>query len=286
MFPHLSPLARAAGFYLLAVGMITVVAVSGGSTAVAMVTPLAAALLMLVVVTREGWRREGWAALGLHRPGVRSWPVAVGLPILINVTGAVAMVIAGAAYWQPEGNPAMVPPLLWPVLFAFHIILASVSISLTEEIGWRGYLVPHLAALGDRWTMLLSGLLHGLWHLPIILITDLYLADGNRAVVLPMFVLCAISAGVFLGWLRLRSGSVWPPVLAHSAHNVTIMWVSDALAGDPARMELIGGESGLVVVAGYLVLGVILLVRSGSRWVTPGPAAGSVTNEQRATIAS
>lgn len=286
MFTRLSPLGRAAVFYLLAVGMITVVAVSGGSTAVAMVTPLLAALLMLVVVTREGWRREGWARLGLHRLGLRAWPVAVAPPILINGAGAVGMVIAGAARWQPEGNPAMVPPPLWPVLFAFHIVLASVTISLTEEIGWRGYLVPHLASLGDRWTMLLSGLLHGLWHLPIILLTDLYLPNGNRAVVLPMFVLCAIAAGVFLGWLRLRTDSVWPAVLAHSAHNVTIMWVSDALAGDPARMELLGGESGLIVVAGYLVLALILLVRSAGRRKQLESPGHSVQGAQPATISS
>jgi len=33
----------------------------------AMITPVIAAVLMLLVVTRDGWTRSGWASLGLNR---------------------------------------------------------------------------------------------------------------------------------------------------------------------------------------------------------------------------
>ena len=47
MFPSLPPLRSAAAFHALTVSMVTVVALTGGSTAVAMTTPVIAALLML-----------------------------------------------------------------------------------------------------------------------------------------------------------------------------------------------------------------------------------------------
>ena len=92
MFPTLSPLRRATVFYLLALGGVLAAALTGASTAVAMLTPAIAALLMLLVVTREGWSRRGWASLGLHRAGLRSWPVAVAVPLLVVAVGAAAAV--------------------------------------------------------------------------------------------------------------------------------------------------------------------------------------------------
>ena len=36
-------------------------------------TPTVAALIMLLVVTRDGYSREGWKSLGLHRLGLSVW---------------------------------------------------------------------------------------------------------------------------------------------------------------------------------------------------------------------
>src|SRR3712207_1674134 len=47
-------------------------------------TPTAAALVMLLVVTREGYTREGWRSLGLHRPGLSVWWIAFGGTLLIS----------------------------------------------------------------------------------------------------------------------------------------------------------------------------------------------------------
>src|SRR5437763_17060519 len=89
-----------------------------------------------------------------------------------------------------------------------------------EELGWRGYLLPKLAsAFGNGRGMLLTGFLHGLFHMPIIFLTLYYHADGNRWIIVPMFLL-AVPVGVLLfGSLRLSTGSVWPASLAHSAHK-------------------------------------------------------------------
>src|SRR5919107_125858 len=49
------------------------------------ITPLVATLIMLLVVTREGYSREGWKSLGLHRLGLNVWWIAIGLTFLMSL---------------------------------------------------------------------------------------------------------------------------------------------------------------------------------------------------------
>ncbi len=104
--------------------------------------------------------------------------------------------------------------------------------------------------------MLLTGLLHGVWHLPLILLTGLYHADGNRLVVIPLFLASVIVAGVFLGYLRLRTASVWPAAVGHAAHNVfwSVFGVFTATSS-PLVNEYLVGDSGILIALGYAALG-------------------------------
>ncbi len=262
MFPTLTPLRRAIVFYLLALGGVTAAAVTGASTSIAMLTPAIAALVMLLIVTREGWSRRGWASLGLHRAGLRSWPVAVALPLVIVAVGAVTAVSTNQAHWETSGQAAGFPPAFWLGIVLVNIAYASLSTSLTEEIGWRGYLLPRLTELGARKALLISGALHGLWHVPVMLLTTLYHPAGNRFVVLTMFLVTVTAVGVFLGWLRLRSDSVWPPVIAHSANNIGIMWLGDLVVGDATALQYIADE-GFVHLLAYVAVAAAILLRAG-----------------------
>ena len=267
MLAHLSPVRAAGTFYALAVLLVTVVAVTGGGTSAAMLTPAAATLLMLLVVTREGRTRRGWASLGLHRPGLGSWGPAVLVPLAVVAAGALVLLTTGAAAQRPD-ELSHIPTFLLPAALVLNIAYAGVTVSLTEEIGWRGYLLPRLSRLGARRALVLSGLLHGLWHLPVILLTDLYHPLGNRLVVIPLFLVTLAAAGVFLGWLRLRSGSIWPSVIAHSAHNVAVAWLGLSVTGNALAAEYLAGDSGAVTAIGYVAVAAVLLRRPG----LPGPA--------------
>ena len=95
--------------------------------------------------------------------------------------------------------------------------------------------------------MLIVGFLHGVWHLPLLLTTDLL--PRRRAIpwiVAPLFLVTLTLAGVFYGYLRVTTGSVWPVAGAHAAVNVAwgiSMEVSQTKS--PLVLEYVGGESGV-----------------------------------------
>src|SRR5215212_6828602 len=55
------------------------------TVAIYMFTPAGAALIMLLVVTRDGYSREGWKSLGLHRLGLKAWWIAFLLPLGVSI---------------------------------------------------------------------------------------------------------------------------------------------------------------------------------------------------------
>ena len=91
---------------------------------------------------------------------------------------------------------------------------------LGEEVGWRGFLLLRLAELtSGRRAAVLTGALHAVFHLPLLLLTTTYQSAGSRWIVVPMVMVTLTMAGVWYGWLRLWSGSIWPVSLSHSAFN-------------------------------------------------------------------
>jgi membrane protease YdiL (CAAX protease family) len=80
---------------------------------------------------------------------------------------------------------------------------------------------------------------------------------------------------MFLGYLRLATDSVWPAVIAHSAHNSIWAVFSALAAGSPPLVsEYLAGESGVLVILGYVVLGGWLMytLTRGSRKTRLQPA--------------
>ena len=108
-------------------------------------------------------------------------------------------------------------------------VIQNVSMTLGEEIGWRGFLVPELAnRMSYTKTSLLSGLIWAAWHSPLLLFAD-YNVGTNRWYALGCFSVTCISMSFMLAWLRLKSASLWPAVLFHASHNVFLPIVFDNL---------------------------------------------------------
>lgn len=288
MFTHLSDLAKGLIFY----GIVYVLAIAfafapmdGESVAkFSMFVPLVAVLLMLLVVTRDGRSRSGWASLGLHHAGFRGWPLAILVPL----------VVLGAAYgivWA-TGFAAFNNPGLDAAGWAFglsqgivsNLVVATLTLSLAEEIGWRGYLLPKLVpAAGAIPAMALTGLMHGGFHLPLILLTSFYHPEGNRLIVVPMFLAAFTIGGLLYGYVRLTYNSTWPASLAHSTHNyLWALFGSLTVATSPVAAEYLAGESGILIIVGYGIAAAWLLrgfrAKTAERRVAVGDALAPVAH--------
>lgn len=100
---------------------------------------------------------------------------------------------------------------------------------LGEEVGWRGFALPHLQRTRPAANAaILLGLLWAGWHLPAFFFRDTYVDMG-----LPGFVMFAVSiafASVVLAWLyNSTGGSLLLVILFHIFFN----WLSVSEAGGP-----------------------------------------------------
>jgi len=179
MFRNLTDRAKATIFYALALSLgfatLLLAPVFGALILVIyMFTPLLAVLIMQLVVTRDGYTKAGWAILGLHRAGFRAWGLALLLPGLVLGFGYSVVWLTGIASSTVDAWALVTLPL--------NIVLSmllDVPLAFGEALGWRGYLLPQLSVIGRRRALLLSGLLQGIWHLPMLLLTPYYHSAGN-----------------------------------------------------------------------------------------------------------
>jgi len=98
-------------------------------------------------------------------------------------------------------------------------LLGSV-VTIGEEFGWRGYVQEKMIQrFGLNRGLILLGVIWGYWHLPI----GLMGWNFPNQPILGALILTPISMiflGIYLGWLYLRSKSIWMPTLAHAAVNL------------------------------------------------------------------
>ena len=157
---------------------------------------------------------------------------------------------------------------------------------LGEEWGWRGFLLPKLL---KRFrvvpTMLLGGVIWGLWHAPLILIGHNYgigYWGFPYAGILAMCIFCIV-VGTILSYVTIKTGSCIPAVMGHGTLNgfaaVGVCFVSlenpyNVFLG-PMPVGLIGG-AGLIVAAAVLLY---ILYREENKKVLTFTSSGDKLNE-------
>ncbi|MGO4487908.1 CPBP family intramembrane glutamic endopeptidase [Microbacterium sp. 2RAF4] len=238
-----------------------------------MFTPAIAALVVtfLMRVPAPG-QRARFLGLWPLRPAKRviwlmvaGWlvpPLLVALGILLSAAlGFVQLDLTFAAFAAelekavPAGAP--LPPVQVIVFAQLAMIpvggLFNSLFAFGEELGWRGWLLPALRPLGTWPALILSGAIWGLWHSPIILLGYNF---GRTDITGVLFMVGGCVAwGILLGWLRLRSASVWPAVIAHGSLNAAAGMILIFAAAQPDL-----ALAGPLGVAAWIVIAVVVVV--------------------------
>jgi membrane protease YdiL (CAAX protease family) len=236
-------------------------------------TPTVAALIMLLVVTRDGYSKEGWKSLGLHRLGLNVWWIAFGATLLITVAAsAVVWATPLASFTMPEGG------IINTVInFLIQFVILVLGFALGEEIGMRGYLQPHLMSLGRTRALFVVGLVWATWHMPLYYFMAKLFPVGNVLLFLPLFYGTIVAASFFFGYLRIYTGSIWPASIAHSVHNAAwgVLGVF-TLTSYPVLVNLyLVGDYGILILIG-VVLGAIWLSYYLRRGMDRAQEAGTI----------
>jgi membrane protease YdiL (CAAX protease family) len=255
-----------------------------------MFTPAIAALVMVFLVERPASKARA-RALGLWplKPAGRFIrylavglvvPIAlvlVALPIgaafgvyradLVTFSGFQQLIdtqVAGGAPSVPLPIGALVALQFVAVLFGAFI---NVIPALGEELGWRGWLLPRLLPLGTVPALLVSGVIWGLWHAPLVLLGYNY-GGVPGWLALTMMVGVSILLGSIFGWLRLRSASVWPAALAHGSLNAaagfSLIFAAAGESIDTTQATILGWTGWLVPLA-------VVAVLVATKQFTPSP---------------
>ena len=132
--------------------------------------------------------------------------------------------------------------------------LQSCISALGEEIGWRGFLVPHLAKIMSfRSVVLVSAGIWSVWHYPVLFFAD-YNAGTPWWYSGTCFTVMVFGISFVFAWMRLKSGSLWTGMILHASHNLFIQAVFDKLTVDTGITKYITGEFGAALVVSSLVV--------------------------------
>jgi membrane protease YdiL (CAAX protease family) len=166
-------------------------------TAIGMFGPAAAATLVRGPLRREGFADAGLRPVGRDHPRAGWLYVAAYLvPPALITAGIGFSLLVGYQHWtdpsaalqdivrqqlaathRPLSRRLSLPQLATILLIvqlveAFTIgVVINMVFTFGEEFGWRGYLLPRLAPLGGAWAAILTGVVWGLWHAPLIVLS-------------------------------------------------------------------------------------------------------------------
>lgn len=200
---------------------------------------------------------NGFHDLGLRLVLPKYWVLAYSVPATVALLILAVGVGLGINQFAFGGSLQVMKMLIFqPTLGVLIVALASAG----AELGWRGFLYSHVRAAGIPAPQLFTGVLWAVWHWPLVAFSD-YTNSKLPLLSLFLFTLSMTAFGVFLGWLRDRSRSVFPCVLAHAVHVAWMRDLTGALYKAGPLDPYFGGEAGFVMAIAYILIAAYLIQR-------------------------
>ena len=235
-------------------------------------------VLITRIITKEGFQ-NAWVRPNI-KGNIKNYLLAYFGPAVLTVLGAMIYFVIFKGTFDPDcgymkltleaaGTPAETIPMPLSTLMIIQalqgIFLGPIMNFVTcfgEEWGWRGYLLPKLSQkFSVVPTLLISGIIWGLWHAPLTIVGHNYgvgYVGFPFTGIMAMCLFCTVM-GVFLSYVSLKTQSCIPAVLGHGAINgfaaIGIYFTKDG--GNP----FVGpAPTGIVGMIPFVVVAVIMVL--------------------------
>lgn len=217
-------------------------------------------LIVSAVLTKFYLKRK-LSSFGINKgKSIKYYLAAYFYPFLAVGLGVLLFVIMGLGNLRTDIDlifPAQygIPIYIYLINYSIAPIFPNSIFAFGEEYGWRGYLQDLLLEkFSILKTLLIVGVIWGLWHAPLIAMGYNYHQYPLPGVFL--FTLWTIFVGIFFGWLKIKSKSVLTAALAHGAINA---YVGFGILFAQTDNQLLGVPFGIPGLLAFFILALVFL---------------------------
>ncbi|MFX0167947.1 MAG: CPBP family intramembrane glutamic endopeptidase [Candidatus Hodarchaeota archaeon] len=178
--------------------------------------PSIAAFIVILLILKD---RDGIRNL------VRKWGIwKVGIGWYLAALSPFAIALLAIGLYLGLGNPIPGPHMPFDWSFGLFWLLVSVVVGATgEELGWRGFALPHLQArFNALGSSLILGVFWGFWHLPIYV--QLGLEEGQFDFLnFLSYIMLTVFLSIIITWIvNNTKGSVLGATIFHASFNFSL----------------------------------------------------------------
>ena len=221
-------------------------------------------LALLVLLGLRGFSSwEAFASAGLVGAKLRDWVLYglgfagfYALSTALNALFKLGQPVNASTLAAHSGMSAVSSStflLLAAVQTVLVAPLLSIPIAFGEEYGWRSFLQGQLTRLGKKRGVLLVGLIWSIWHYPVILMGHNY--PGQPVLGILMMTAYTTALAFILGYVMLKTGSIWLVAYLHALNNQTFSYLSALIyKPDNAVLAFGGGLYGVLLLVPIVLL--------------------------------
>lgn len=196
------------------------------------------------------------------RVGPRWYLIGIGVMLLGTEFENIIAVVLGSDIVVPA-----YPPMTYVIPFVVTLFLAGAL----EELGWRGFLQPHLQQRFDAvWVSIGIGVTWAVWHIPMMV------AGFGDFAAFWEYTLNITAISIVYGWLYNTTDAALPVVMiTHAAHNIPP--ISTSTGTVPTIFTTVSGDTMIYITCALLVTlyaGSRTLTRDGTLPGIPGQPRG------------
>lgn len=226
------------------------------------------------IITRK-ITHEGWHDSMLHlnlKGNIKYYLAAIFATSVISVfQGILATFVIGGGDWSELGENFTFGQALTAIFTIFAAAPLMAFNTFGEEFGWRGYMNQKMEPLlGTTGTIIVGGILWGLWHAPLTVEGHNFGTDYPGYPYLGIACMCVSCTfiGIFLMWLTKKTNSIYPAAIFHAMNNFGgTSTVNLFLSGVPEDFKPTILQSMMLDIPLYITALIIfmLMLRSNSK---------------------